>query len=153
MSDPMMADITAAVSDKEGGRDRLAALWEHIGDDGDPLHRVTLAHYLADLQDSPEDALDWDKRALTAAGELTDARAQAYHPSLTVRGFLPSLHLNLADCYRRVGDFDSARAHLASAHAVVDVLGDDAYGAVVRDGLVNVEQALAANSIERLPTN
>lgn len=151
MTDQTMAEITAAVAAKDA--DRLGQLWTEIGDDGDPLHRVTLAHYLADLQDSPHDALAWDNRALVAAGELTDERAQQYHPSLTVRGFLPSLHLNLADCYRRIGDFDSARAHLASAHAVVDALGDDPYGAVVRDGLIHVEQAVAANSTERLATN
>ncbi|MGW3068526.1 hypothetical protein ACWDA8_34880, partial [Streptomyces sp. NPDC001130] len=34
-----------------------------------PLHRCTLAHYLADTHDDPEDELAWDLRALSRARE------------------------------------------------------------------------------------
>ncbi|MFT2016802.1 hypothetical protein ACMA1D_13285 [Streptomyces sp. 796.1] len=57
--------------DREEARNRLAALWQEVGPDGDSLHRCTLAHYLADTQDDPADELAWDLRALAAADKLT----------------------------------------------------------------------------------
>lgn len=60
--------------DREEARHRFLGLWAELGEHGDPLHRCTLAHYLADTQDDPADELAWDLRALTAAEE---ARQQA----------------------------------------------------------------------------
>src|SRR3712207_7984771 len=105
-SDETMAEIVAAVElGRDGARTearrRLTDLWRRVGPDGDPLHRVTLAHFLADLQDDVRAELRWDERALAAAGDLTDERAQRYDAALRVRGLLPSLHLDLADCRRR----------------------------------------------------
>lgn len=57
-----MAEITAAVELSRAGqraeaRDRLTAIWERIGAHGDPLHRVTVAHFLADVQDDVHEEL------------------------------------------------------------------------------------------------
>ncbi|WP_024805342.1 hypothetical protein [Nocardia sp. BMG51109] len=157
-TDTTMAAINeAVVLGRQGGssaaRVKLVALWESIGVDGDPLHRCTLAHYLADLYDHAADSLTWDVRALDAADTLTDERARQQHASLSVQGFYPSLHLNLADDYRRLGAFDTARRHLDAAEARTDVLTDDGYGAGVRAGIDNVRNALAEGSTERLPTH
>ena len=76
---------------------------------GDAFHRCVVAHFLADLQDDVRDELMWDERALAAVAAVTDERAQQYHESLQVRGFMPSLYLNLADDHRRLGEAD--RAH------------------------------------------
>ncbi|MFJ1747086.1 hypothetical protein ACIOJD_12710 [Streptomyces sp. NPDC088116] len=57
--------------DREEARNRFGELWTEIGEAGDPLHRCTLAHYMADTQDDPGDELAWDLRALTAADGLT----------------------------------------------------------------------------------
>lgn len=62
-----------------------------------------------DLQEDALQELDWDLRALNAAGKLTDERVQKFHPSLTVAGFLPSLHLNVADSAFRAGDLEIAQ--------------------------------------------
>lgn len=153
-----MDEIGAAIElgrtgDQAGARWALAKIWEGIGTGGDPFHRCTLAHYMADLQDSAESSLDWDLRALGAAAELTDDRTRAHHESLQVAGFLPSLHLNVADGYRRVGDFAAAREHLSLATEFVGVLDDDGYGQTIRGGIANVSAALDARSTERLPTN
>ncbi len=155
--DETMAEIVAAVELGRGGaraeaRRRLTDLWEGMGPEGDPLHRVTLAHFLADLQDDVRAELRWDERALAAAGDLTDERAQQYDAALRVRGLLPSLHLNLADCLRRLGDASGARRHLAQAGASVDELADDGYGRLVRTGLEHVRSALEAGSTEPLPS-
>ena len=155
--DGTMAEFAAAVELGRGGaraeaRRRLADLWERVGPDGDPLHRVSIAHFLADLQDDVRTELSWDERALAAAGDLTDERAQQYDAALRVRGLLPSLHLNLADCLRRLGDLSGARQHLARAEASIGELADDGYGRLVRAGLEHVRGALEAGSTEPLPS-
>jgi hypothetical protein len=83
-----LEEITAAVELGRGGerevaRQRLAALWEGAGAG---QTRCAIAHYLADVQDETADELVWDLRALE---DVEDD------------GWLPSLHLNLADDYRR----------------------------------------------------
>lgn len=118
--DETMAKIGAAIELGRAGRraearDTFDRLWDEIGPHGDAFHRCALAHYMADLQETDEAELEWDERALDAASGLTDERAQQFHESLQVQGFLPSLHLNLADDHRRLGDADRARKHLEIA--------------------------------------
>ncbi|QJS13132.1 hypothetical protein HKX69_29560 [Streptomyces argyrophyllae] len=116
--------------DREEARSRLLHLWAEVGEDGDPLHRCTLAHYLADTQDDPADELAWDLRALSAAEEIADGRLGADPAS--VRGFFPSLHLNLAADYAKLGRAEAARSHLRRARSAARCLADDGYGAGVR---------------------
>lgn len=158
VADQTMIAINDAVTvgrtgDSAQAREALTALWDSVGVTGDALHRCTIAHYLADLHDHAADALTWDIRALDAADSLTDDRARQHDSSLSVRGFYPSLHLNLADNYRRLGAFDTAHAHLDAARQRLDALADDGYGLGVRAGISHVETALAAGSIERLETH
>ncbi|MYS50957.1 hypothetical protein GTW46_12960, partial [Streptomyces sp. SID6013] len=80
--------------DREEARHRFLALWAEIGERGDPLHRCTLAHYLADTQDDPAEELAWDLRALSAAEELTEDRLAGRHEATSAaRALYPSLHL------------------------------------------------------------
>lgn len=138
--DPVMAEIDAAAraghaGDRAEARTRFSALWDRIGPGGDPLHRCTLAHLAADVEDDPRDELEWDVRALAAADELTDERARRFHPSLSAAGFYPSLHLNLADVHRRLGSPADARRHLDLARDRVGTLNDDGYGRMIRNGI------------------
>lgn len=154
--DPVLTAVTAAVTrgregDRAEARQQLEDLWATIGDDGDTAHRCILAHYLADLQDAPHAELAWDQRAMDAAEHLTDARLQQVHPALTVHGFMPSLHLNLADDHRMLGQFDQARHHLDAAITTATDLPDDAYGQHLRDALHHVTHALDTRSTRRLP--
>ncbi|WP_406069651.1 hypothetical protein [Micromonospora sp. NBC_01638] len=156
--DPTMTRIIEAVQLGQSGarpqaRELLTSLWDEIGPTGDALHRCTLAHYLADLQDAAETELVWDERALAAVADLTDDRARHYHHTLQVQGFLPSLHLNLADVHRRLGHAGPAREHLATARMRVAQLPDDQYGDLVRAGIQHVDQALAAGSTHRLDSH
>jgi hypothetical protein len=129
----------AAALGQQGRRAEARAvfseIWSGLGPDGDALHRVAVAHAMADVQDDPHAELEWDQRALRALERLTDERARRYHPSLSVRGFLPSLHLNLAAGHAKLGDRDAARRHLVEAEAVESVLPDDGYGRGIRDGI------------------
>jgi hypothetical protein len=55
-----------------------------------------------------------------------------------VRGFYPSLHLNLGEDYRKLGDIAAAREQLTLARSRLDALCDDDYAAGIRlalDGL------------------
>ncbi len=61
-------------------------------------------------------------------------------------GFLPSLHLNLADVHRRLGNRTRAREHLASAQAAMPDLPGGDYGDLVRSGLEHVRDALESGS-------
>ncbi|MEW2155473.1 hypothetical protein AB0950_09310 [Streptomyces sp. NPDC007189] len=123
--------------DREEARSRLLTLWAEIGEDGDPLHRCTLAHYLADTQDDPEDELAWDLRALSAAEEEAAGGAPP-----GVRGFLPSLHLNLAADYVKLGRDEAARSHLRRARETAGALARDGYGEGVRAAIGRLESRL-----------
>jgi hypothetical protein len=145
--DAVMTRIGQAImlhrgGDREEARNRFAALWEEIGEDGDALHRCTLAHYMADTQDDPADELAWDARALRAADSLTDDRVAAHHESLAVRALYPSLHLNLAADYVKLSRPEAARRELGRARESAGVLGDDDYADGIRAAIARLELRL-----------
>ncbi|MEV6275374.1 hypothetical protein [Nocardia sp. NPDC051832] len=149
--DPTMDAIMQAVAlgragDPERARTGLAEIWKTIGPQGDPLHRCTLAHFMADLQPDPAQALAWDIRALDAAGSLSNKRVQQHHSTLDVAGFYPSLHLNLADNYRQLGSFEAAQREIDSTRACLHTLNDDPYGATIRQAVDDIESAIHAHS-------
>ncbi|MFC4128599.1 hypothetical protein [Nocardia rhizosphaerae] len=157
-TDHVMARITDAVTefrsgDTDSARTALVALWAELGPAGDPLHRCALAHYLADTYDDPAEALVWDLRALDAADVLTDTRLHAHDASLRVAGFYPSLHLNLADNFRRLGSFPAARRHLDVAGESLGTLAADDYGALIRTAVAEVTELVAAGDTTRRPTH
>lgn len=129
--------------DREEARHRFLELWAEIGADGTPLHRCTLAHYMADTQDDPADELAWDLRALTAAEELTDDRLAAREGAPAVRALYPSLHVNLAADYLKLGRNGAARTHVRRARGAAGALGDDGYGRGVRAAITRLELRLA----------
>jgi len=144
--DSTMASIGRVIELANGGAKATAAqefavLWAQLGPHGDPLHRLTLAHWMADLQDDPAEELLWDLRALAAADDLTEDRAVAAGLAGTA-GLYPSLHLNLGEAYRRTGDLASAAQHLALGRAAVPALPDDGYGRMITQGLESLAQRL-----------
>ncbi|WP_278312597.1 hypothetical protein [Lolliginicoccus levis] len=152
--DPTMEAIGNAVvlgreGDTESARRGLLGVWQQIGPAGDPLHRCTLAHYLADLYEAPAEALIWDVRALDAADALTDERAQQHHASLHVAGFYPSLYLNIADNLRRLGAFEAAAEHINHAEQHTSALSDDAYSRTIRAAISEVRQAIGNRDTAR----
>ncbi|MEV4512238.1 tetratricopeptide repeat protein [Dactylosporangium sp. NPDC049525] len=149
-TDSTMVRIAEAVQlhhgqgQREAARRLFAEIWDDIGgEQGDPLHVCVLAHSMADVQDDVHEELIWDQRALAAAGLLTDDRVAQAGVPLSVAGLYPSLHLNLADCYRKLGDVGRALEHLQQARAGIGALGDDEYGQLIRSGLERLTQQLA----------
>ncbi len=144
--DAVMAKIGEGIGrrergDREGARRLFAELWELVGPDGDPFHRCALAHSMADVQDDVREELTWDLRALEAADELRDEEAEMASP---VAGFYPSLHLNIADAYRRLGDRVRAREHLVKGRAAASALGDDGYGQMIHEAFERLATRLEA---------
>ncbi len=139
--DAVMARIGEGIALRERGergaaRDLFAQVWSEIGgENGDPFHRCALAHSMADVQDDVHEELAWDLRALAAADLLTNERAARGGVAGSVAGFYPSLHLNLGECYRKLGEVDRAREHLDRGRASVDALGNDGYGQMIKGGL------------------
>jgi hypothetical protein len=130
---------------RAAARDLFAQIWDEIGGErGDPLHVCVLAHAMADVQDDVRQELVWDQRALAAAGLLTDARVAQAGVTLPVAGMYPSLHLNLSECYRKLGDLGRAREHLERARAGIGSLGDDEYAQLIKGGLDRLAQQLAS---------
>ncbi|MGQ0680419.1 MAG: hypothetical protein ACT4OM_12320 [Actinomycetota bacterium] len=124
-------------AERQEARSRLLTLWDELGEESDEFHRCVLAHYMADTQDDPLEELAWDRRALEVAETVSRDRQDP--TASAVRAFFPSLHLNLADGYRRMGDFDQARRHVEQGIQDSGVLSFDAYGQNVRAGLNRVE--------------
>ena len=150
ITDPMLTRIGEGVQlhhsrgQPEAARRVFAQIWDEIGgEQGDPLHICVLAHAMADVQDDVHEELVWDQRALTAADQLTDARVAEAGVMLPVAGLYPSLHLNLAECYRKLGDLGRARDHLQRAQAEIGALGDDGYGQLIKGGLDRLARLLA----------
>jgi hypothetical protein len=146
-TDPIMADIMAAIAvlqggDRADGKAKLEAIWSRIESDPQPIHECTLAHYLADAQNNLADELAWDLRALDAGLRCSDADAQQHSRALSIAAFMPSLHVNLAEDYFKLGDKDRSRQHIASAREAVSHLADDGYGRMIRGGIERLARRL-----------
>jgi hypothetical protein len=147
VSSPEMKDILDAItilkSDKEQGRARLLQLWDDLAPQGNPLQLCALGHFLADTETEVAAELEWDLRALEAATGSRQAEDKEPVPSVP-ESYLPSLHLSLANGYRRLGDLERARRHALFASLHIGALSDDAYGNLVRGGLRRLEAVLAS---------
>ncbi|MFF3324812.1 hypothetical protein [Streptomyces sp. NPDC002889] len=147
--DAVMTRIGQAImllhgGDREEARNRFAVLWSEIGESGDPLHRCTLAHYMADTQDDPGDELAWDLRALSAADGLSEERLARHQQAPAMRAFYPSLHLNLAADYVKLNRPETARVHLDLARTATGALTDDGYASGIRTAIDRLERSLDA---------
>ena len=146
--DAVMVRIGQAImlhraGDREEARNRFAELWEETEGRGDLFHRCTIAHYMADTQESPAAELEWDERALAAADALTGEWALWGEHALQVRSLYPSLYLNLATDHAKLGDRPSARRELSRARAVTGDLPDDEYGKGIREAIERLELHLS----------
>ncbi|MEU6403221.1 hypothetical protein [Streptomyces sp. NPDC046985] len=137
--------------DREEARTRFLDLWGEICEDGDPLHRCTLAHYMADTQDDPSDELAWDLRALSAAQELMEADDRHAGPEAAsaARAFYPSLHLSLAGAYLKLGRCGAARSHLHRARVAAVALARDGHGDGVRAAIHRLALRLGEGGADR----
>ena len=111
-----------------------ATAWDRSSDDFE--HSIA-AHYVARHQENAASALEWNRRALSYADRCDPAR---------VRGFYPSLYLNLGNAYEDLGDEDPAKRCYELAAASLDSIPDDAYGAVVREAIARALKRVSRES-------
>lgn len=94
--------------------------WESAGDD---YEACVAAHYLARHQPTPQQTLHWNQECLDRADLVGDDR---------VKGFYPSLHLNMAKAYTDLAEPDSAREHFELAAARIGAVPPGPYADGIR---------------------
>ena len=92
------------------------------------FEKFTAAHYVARHQKNGADKLKWDETALQLALRINDD---------TVKGAFPSLYLNIAKCYEDLNDFDNAKRNYELALSFSNLLPDNGYGNMIKDGITN----------------
>lgn len=137
--DEVLSALTRTLGGAAGAGAELRDLWAAAAP---PWERCLIAHYAADTVTDPAAALEWDLRALTAAREIDGPAPVGFAPD----AMLPSLHLNIAENYRLLGDTAAAAEHLASARGQVWRLDDAGYGSMIRAGLDRLAGRLATPS-------
>ena len=126
----------AQTGDRTTGQQALLTCWEQTAP-AQHAFRCVLAHYLADVQTCLDDEVAWDTTALEEYAHLEgDGLAAVGIPDAA--GLAPSLHLNLGDGYLRQGRLADATEQTRAGLASVDVLADDGYGRMVREGLTRL---------------
>ena len=112
--------------------------WDGAQDD---YEACIAAHYLARHQPTFADNLHWNEVALARANAAADEQ---------VRGFYPSLYLNLGHAYEVNGDLSAARLNYELAAERAGALAAGPYGDMVRRGVANallrIELLVAAPS-------
>lgn len=135
MTPELVAAIQLALDGHtEAAAIRLQALWTTLAED-DFFHRCVLAHYMADLQATPADELAWDKLALHAALAGSAACFDGRLPGVTRSQFFPSLYLNLASSYEKIGDVTAARNHAQLAWDHMHALDDTPLADLTRNAI------------------
>lgn len=151
----LMTELNAALTaEPDSRKPKLDALWAEI-DPADHASRCIAAHFIADLQEDLDDEVAWDEVSLRESVNVSDADLQAIHPTLTVAGFMPSLHLNLADGYRRQGRFAEAADRLGTSRefdfALTDGTADEKlYADGIREAQERVRRLIAAEDRTKL---
>jgi tetratricopeptide (TPR) repeat protein len=82
--------------------------------------------WLDTKQESPQDTLHWNQKALIRANAVGDDR---------VRSFYPSLYLNMGHAYEVLGNQAEARKYYELAAEKVNDLPVGPYGDLVRNGI------------------
>lgn len=115
----------------EEARDLFTQAWAAQTND---FEACIAAHYAARHQPTPEETLHWNEIALAHAERVDNEQ---------VKGFFPSLYLNLGYSHEVLGHETEARHYydLATKHAAD--LPEGGYAAVVRNGLEGARQRLS----------
>jgi tetratricopeptide (TPR) repeat protein len=127
-STPVAQLCAAGMQAEREGRnaDALDAYLQAWAASRDDYEAAIAAHFLARQQPTATATLHWNRVALDRALAAGDER---------VRGFFPSLYLNLGYAHEQLGDVIAARRCYEAGAKWLDQLANDPYAAVVRGGL------------------
>jgi tetratricopeptide (TPR) repeat protein len=132
-NNPVMQLCAAGMTAEAEGRGADAkALFEQAWEESrDDFDACVAAHYVARHQATLDDELDWNRKALERANLVADDR---------VRGFYPSLYLNLAHSLEKLGRTAEAREFYATAADWLESQPDSPYLRLVRSGIAAGQQ-------------
>jgi hypothetical protein len=99
------------------------------------LEKFTSAHYVARHQKTVADKLHWDKTALNLALRINDESMRANYPSL---------YLNIAKFYDDLNDHNNSEKNYQLAFSFANLLPDDGYGKMIKQGIENGIKRIAA---------
>lgn len=129
-NNPVVKLCTAGMQAEAEGRDTEAlALFEQAWEaKTDDFEACIAAHYVARHQADAEATFRWNQVALERADAVHDDR---------VRGFYPSLYLNLGHSYEQLGDASKASQCFQEAAARLGDVPEGPYGDLVRKGVAD----------------
>lgn len=133
-TNPVVALCAAGMACNGGtgeARSLFQQAWAARRDDYDAC---VAAHYLARVQLTADEALQWHARAVEHADAVGDHRVDA---------FRASLYLNLADAHLALGHRTDAQAIAVRAADALDSLPDDGYRAFLAMGIERLRRRLA----------
>jgi hypothetical protein len=120
--------VAGMAAEGEGRAADAKALFEQAwAESRDDFDACVAAHYVARHQATAEAELEWNTRALERADLVGDER---------VRGFYPSLYLNLAHSLEKLGRTAEACELYGTAAARLEGQPDSPYTQLVRSGIV-----------------
>jgi hypothetical protein len=133
----LQARIRSAVRQRESGdvAGARASLEELLpaAEAGSTFDWLFFAHSYADVQHDAAQELRWDLAALDALDHTTEDDVAREGVPGGRAGLLPSLHLNVADVCRRLGDDEQAQRHYERGARHLAALDDDTYGESIRE--------------------
>src|SRR5688572_12571920 len=99
-------------AETEGRQEDAKALFLEAWQAGtNDFDRCIAAHYVARHQRTAEDRLHWNQECLDRADAVGDER---------VKGFYPSLHVNLGMAHQELGNRQASHRHYAQAATCID---------------------------------
>jgi tetratricopeptide (TPR) repeat protein len=111
----------------EGNIEEARRLFQQAWDEAtNDFEAFTAAHYLARIQEDPNDNLKWNLEALIRASKIKDE---------STRGHYPSLYLNVAKSYETLGNNDEAVRYYQLAADSTQYLPDGKYADMIRSGI------------------
>jgi hypothetical protein len=129
-NNPVVKLCAAGIGEEMAGRrDAAAMLYQNAWDSRKSDYESCIAaHYMARLQTTPLEALHWNSEALRFAESAND-------PEL--RGFFPSLYLNLGKSHEDLKNLADARKFYLLAQEAAGVLPKGEYAETVKRGIRN----------------
>lgn len=124
-----------ASGDIDGARAAYDDAWTIATDD---YERCVAAHYVPRWIDDPSQKLQWNLDALKYADAVGDDR---------VKGFYASLHANVGNCLRLLGDKDGATAAYTTAQAHLGDVQEGPYKDKVAAGIATALDGLASSNL------
>lgn len=145
LTDELMAIIsTLHRGEREKARADFQRIWDKLAKN-DHFHRCVLAHYMADAHDAPEEELHWDQIALEMALAASPIEFDERFPGMTLASFFPSLHLNLASSYEKLGRVNEAIEHAEKARQAAAALPDSPLGTMTAQAITRIRESLRRN--------